>query len=400
MNSQDLGVGNGRYFGSVRPSEHAVRFVAPDDEGIESTVAAGLLARIPETQSRFQPLPAPTGSAPYRLPLSSLLAADHMQRIVDAKKLVFHAVGDTGGSVNDTFQREVGRLMELDFRRPSVADIPSFFFHLGDVVYFKGEAANYYPQFYDAYEFYRAPIVAIPGNHDAEVNPGLRPLDAFVRNFCSPSPVHSPDALHIRRHTMTQPNVYFTLETPLATIVGLCSNVPEGGVIEQNQLDWFIGELRHAPTDRALIVAVHHPLFSADTSHSGSPVINAVFEQAISASDRVPDLVLHGHVHNYQRFTWHVRGREVPVIVAGAGGYRNLHHVGRPQGIPLRTPYRVEGVPAVLESYTDDRHGFLRLEVTAQRITGKYYAIPLAGGDRADRMDLFHLDLATHRLGD
>ncbi|MCY2966011.1 MAG: hypothetical protein NT069_20665, partial [Planctomycetota bacterium] len=125
-----------------------------------------------------------------------------------------------------------------------------------------------------------------------------------------------------------------------------------------------------------------------------------VFEQAISASDRVPDLVLHGHVHNYQRFTWHVRGREVPVIVAGAGGYRNLHHVGRPQGIPLRTPYRVEGVPAVLESYTDDRHGFLRLEVTAQRITGKYYAIPLAGGDRADRMDLFHLDLATHRLGD
>lgn len=250
MNSQELGIGNGRYFGSVRPSEHDVLFVAPPEHAPESPVGAVLEARVPMVASRFQPLPTPTGAPPYRLPLSSLLAADHMRRIAESQKLVFHAVGDTGGSVNDTYQREVARLMELDFRRPNVADVPSFFFQLGDVVYFKGEAANYYPQFYDAYEFYLVPIVAIPGNHDGEVNPGLPSLDAFVRNFCSASPVHSPDALHIRRHTMTQPNVYFTLETPLATIIGLYSNVPEGGAIDDRQFDWFVGELQHAPADR------------------------------------------------------------------------------------------------------------------------------------------------------
>jgi phosphoribosylcarboxyaminoimidazole (NCAIR) mutase len=32
-----------------------------------------------------------------------------------------------------------------------------------------------------------------------------------------------------------------------------------------------------------------------------------------------------GHVHNYQRFTRPLNGRDVPYIVAGAGGYWHLH---------------------------------------------------------------------------
>ncbi|RPI79477.1 MAG: hypothetical protein EHM42_12760, partial [Planctomycetaceae bacterium] len=62
MNSQDLGIGNGRYFGSVRPSEHEVRFVAPPESETAQAAAAALLARIPATPSRFQPLPRPTGA--------------------------------------------------------------------------------------------------------------------------------------------------------------------------------------------------------------------------------------------------------------------------------------------------------------------------------------------------
>ena len=42
---------------------------------------------------------------------------------------------------------------------------------------------------------YHAPIVAIPGNHDGDVNPttGESSLQAFVRNFCAQSAVISPD---------------------------------------------------------------------------------------------------------------------------------------------------------------------------------------------------------------
>ena len=34
------------------------------------------------------------------------------------------------------------------------------------------------------------------------------------------------------------------------------------------------------------------------------------------------------------------------------------------------------GDPVTLERYSDDHHGFLRLEVTDQLITGKYFVVP------------------------
>jgi hypothetical protein len=73
-------------------------------------------------------------------------------------------------------------------------DRPSFFYHLGDVVYYDGESANYWPEFYEPYLNYHAPIVAIPGNHDGDVNPatGESSLQAFVRNFCAQSGCAAP----------------------------------------------------------------------------------------------------------------------------------------------------------------------------------------------------------------
>jgi 3',5'-cyclic AMP phosphodiesterase CpdA len=50
--------------------------------------------------------------------------------------------------------------------------------------------------------------------------------------------------------------------TPFADIIGLYSNVPEDGEIHQEQLDWIVNELGSAHTDKALIVAVHHPAYS------------------------------------------------------------------------------------------------------------------------------------------
>ncbi len=42
---------------------------------------------------------------------------------------------------------------------------------------------------------------------------------------------------------MTEPNVYWTLETPFVNIIGLYSNVPEGGEIRQEQFDWFVNAI-------------------------------------------------------------------------------------------------------------------------------------------------------------
>jgi len=75
--------------------------------------------------------------------------------------------------------------------------------------------------------------------------------------------------------TMTQPYVYWTLNAPFATIIGLYSNVD--GTLDargtSEQLQWFQQQVQSAPADKALIVAVHHPPYSLDTTHGGYPDI-------------------------------------------------------------------------------------------------------------------------------
>jgi acid phosphatase type 7 len=410
MSSQQLGFGNARVFRrplvaiaskavSARPGQIEA-LIARESGSAEAVSIGRVMERMAErARQSFQALPAPTGSSPYHLSLDSVLAADDVTRIRDQNLLVFQTAGDTGGVNDSEPQRRVVQCMLTDFDRVETSRRPAFFFHLGDVVYFKGEAREYYPQFYEPYEDYPAPIFALAGNHDGSGWENGRSLDAFVRNFCATTPNLSADAMDITRDAMTQPNVYFTLETPLATIIGLYSNVPEGGVIQADQLAWFTEELATAPHDRALFVAVHHPLYSLDDHHSGSQAMVDAFRRAVDDSGRIPDVVLTAHVHNYQRFTWRVRGREIPLIVAGGGGYQNLHKIPKRHGHRLETPFREAGSDATLEHYVDRRHGFLRIEVTNTTVTGKYYQVPSdEDNDRGDRVDLFRLDLESHRL--
>lgn len=328
------------------------------------------------SSARFRPLPQPTGAPPFHLDLADVLPAEQIDAIREAKKLVFHISGDAGGIRDAVPQQLVANGMERDFRNDpdNPADDPAFFYMLGDCVYFNGQASQYFPQFYQPYEHYAAPIFAVPGNHDGDNVAPESSLDAFVRNFCAPVPgTITPEAGESTRTAMTQPNVFWTLETPLATIVGLYTNVPEGGEINPDQLNWLIGELRNAPADRPLFVTMHHPVISADDHHSGSMAMKRALDDAIDASGRAPDIVFGGHVHNYQRFTTRDGNRIRPYIVAGAAGYHNLHHVVKVNGQKIVPPVRIGD--AVLESYADSRHGFLRIEVTPDTVQGKYYTV-------------------------
>src|SRR5439155_16474384 len=167
------------------------------------------------------------------------------------------------------------------------------------------ERNRYYDEFYDPYPHYLPPIIAIPGNHDGDlaIPPVGTSLEGFMVIFCSAQPEVTEDAKDARRPAMTQPNCYWTLIAPLVTIIGLYTNCPEQGVVEQDQADWFAGELSAAATDRALIVALHHPPYSADDHHGASEPMRTLLANAFTTSGRTPDLVLNGHVHNYQRFS-------------------------------------------------------------------------------------------------
>jgi hypothetical protein len=41
--------------------------------------------------------------------------------------------------------------MQCDMNYIDPPQRPSFFYHLGDVVYYAGESANYWPEFYEPY---------------------------------------------------------------------------------------------------------------------------------------------------------------------------------------------------------------------------------------------------------
>lgn len=331
----------------------------------------------------FRNLPAPTGQPPFHLALDTVLSDEAMATIQKSRKMVFHAVGDTGG-VNTPSQIEnVASYMAIDFAGTDVTAHPSFFYHLGDVVYYDGETPNYFPEFYEPYINYPAPIFAIPGNHDGDVD-ATHPepsLAAFVRNFCSRAPVITPEAKDANRHAMTQPNVYWTLATPLATFIGLASNCPEGGQLSQAQIDWFQSELENAPAGNALIVAVHHPIYSAYGPKPGSQHLYDFLNTACAqAKNRTPDLVLTGHVHNYQRFTGTLAGKNVPFIVAGAGGYNPGLHVLAPPFHKAKLPIAMAGSDGTLENFCDSQHGYLKITVTPKQMTVEYFAVPDPSG--------------------
>jgi len=326
----------------------------------------------------WRDLPVPSGLPPFRLSLDAVLSAEAMATINNSGMLIFHSVGDTGGVNTPTQIENVATYMEKDFAGSDITAHPSFFYHLGDVVYYDGETPNYYPEFYEPYMNYPGPIVAIPGNHDGDVdNQFPEPsLAAFVRNFCSQAPVITPEAKDAPRHAMTQPNVYWTLLTPLATIIGLYSNCPEGGQLSQAQIDWFQTELENAPVGKALIVAVHHPIYSAYGSKPGSQHLYDFLNTACTTGNRTPDLVLSGHVHNYQRFTGQLAGKTVPCIVAGAGGYNLRLHTLSKAFHNAKLPIEMTGSDGRLENFCDSQHGYLRITVTKGKMVVEYFAVP------------------------
>ena len=299
-------------------------------------------------QDQLQPVPTPPPRAPLKL--ADIVPRDLLAPFAKARRMVFHAVGDTGASVTRAIASEAGvaDAMSADLARP---EAPAFLFHLGDVIYNFGEAVYYYDQFYEPFRAYDRPIFAIPGNHDGIVQYGADPttplaptLQAFLRNFCAPTPGPSPDAGGLVRSTMTQPGAYFTLEAPLVSIIGLYTNVLEGPgvissqggaypVLDDRQLQWLTSELARLKPERArgrhaVILACHHPPVSADAKHGGSTGQAADLDHAFTASGLWPDAVLSGHAHLYQRFTRSTGQRQIPYIVAGSGG----HNLTLPSG--------------------------------------------------------------------
>lgn len=366
----------------------------PRGFGIESGSAKEQLQKH-HTPSKPEPLPQPY--APASVEPAHLGIED------PGAGISFLVLGDVGGVKAPAPQNAVSVAMQ---RLLGEGQAAAFALILGDVVYFNGQQVSivdgrqtgYGDQFYEPYAKLLKPIIAFPGNHDGEPEPqpereaaGLpveESLQGFRENFCTPAPEVPKDdpKLEYGRHTQTLPYVEWTLSLQAATIVAVYTNVPSGGHLEPEQVRRLTEELKNAPQGKPLIVGLHHPPYSVDSHHGGSKRMGEALDEAFQAAGRTPDLILSGHVHDYQRFTRTINGRQVPYIVAGNGGYHNLHKLA--EGVTVGERVEEEVEEGVFFNYGDDtRYGFLKLTIEGEGGKGEYIAVApgeMPDGSRAE----------------
>ena len=318
-----------------------------------------------------------------------------------AGKLVFHAFGDSGGIYGTEAQDAVAKAIEAQIEQSDAASKPKFLFHLGDIVYFNGEDKLYVTQFYEPYQNYNAPIFGIPGNHDGDthVKPG-DPADTdpsslfgFMQNFCNSAGVNK----FKHRSPMNQPYCYWTLEAPYVQIVGLYSNVdgnldPTGKTVQK---DWLKAQIEAVPADKWFILAIHHPCYSLDSVHGGYAQVLTDLDAAFRAARRFPDVVLSGHVHNYQRFSRKQGKGSIPYIINGNSGYANnvkLLHKLQAAVAGAALPYQAADQPDVsLTAFDEKNSGFLRVTASPRELTVEYFAVPFDGDANINN----HTDVVT-----
>jgi hypothetical protein len=356
-----------------------------------------------------QPVPQPSATAAEpTLTLEQVYGgqgATIEKNLIAAGQIVFHCVGDTGSAKGPETQSLVADKMVSDFTEANAADVPSFYYHLGDVVYYFGEGEYYYDQFYEPYRNYPGPILGIPGNHDGIVYPGdpAPTLAAYLRNFCAASAGLAADAAGLVRTTMIQPGVYYTFDAPFVRILGLYSNVLEDpGVIsdqngtyptlDQRQITFLTTALQRVKTEKyagALMIATHHPPYTGGSDHGASPLMLSDIDSACTAAGIWPHAVLSGHAHNYQRYTRIANGYQIPFVVAGCGGHSPLTTLRS----TVRTPYKIDST-LTLESYDDTNYGYLRIVVNATSMTIEFHP-ESDGGTTKTPNDVVTINLAA-----
>jgi predicted phosphodiesterase len=369
------------------------------------------LAEYPSNALLLEPIPPPKRNPPT-MTLDEIVGSAGMSDIQKAGSITFHAVGDTGSP--DTMTEIISTAMAGDYDIAHPGASPAFLFHLGDVIYYENNIPGYTQQFYTPYKHYPGKIIAIPGNHDGELfkydqvgqpSTGQKvSLQAFQDNFCQPKAGVPPAAATIYREMISQPAVYWYLNAPFVDIVALYSNVADGPgyisdkkVVGMDQKNWFTATLTKIAAQRkkgprkALIVAVHHPPYSGG-GHSPSVAMLKDIDESCQTAGIMPDAVLSGHSHNYQRFTRYFPFKgvkmQIPYFVVGCSGH-GVTSVAHATGAMIDNDHTFD---SSLEGY-----GYITVTVNTDTITLKFFQVSKDGTKQQFDKTIV-VDLATSQI--
>ena len=282
---------------------------------------------------------------------------------------------------------------------------PDGVFIVGDLVYGRGRASEYRTRFFPVYNAEEVPLMrsvpflGVPGNHDVPFK-GLGDAAAYFAYWSQPL-----DGPALKAGDADAAPMIPGLHDAMVVAAGpafprMASYSFDYGKVHWTVLDsnvytdwgnpvlkaWLEADLKAARTATWRIVALHHPLFQSSHSHLDDqwmrPISPLLEKHGV-------DLVLAGHVHNYQRtaplrFTpTKVGSRGRPVqgsftvdeafdgkkatrakgiihIVTGAGG-AELYD-------PWQTDVRASWQPWT-RAFISDRHSFTVLDVDGRTLT-------------------------------
>ncbi|GHH64497.1 metallophosphoesterase [Streptosporangium violaceochromogenes] len=210
-----------------------------------------------------------------------------------------------------------------------------------DVIYPAGSGNEYENRFFRPYQDYRAPIYAVPGNHD-----WYDGLGGFMRVFCdtpalpperpgfrlSPSGLRGllwrrPEAIDedllararerraLPEQQAAQPASYWAMETPGLLIVGVDTGIH--GSLDAEQARW----LREVSADpRPKILITGKPIYTRNQYKPSTLEGGGTIDDVVTDPAHNYVVAIGGDVHNYQRFPIKVGDRTIQYIVAGGSG--------------------------------------------------------------------------------
>jgi hypothetical protein len=294
------------------------------------------------------------------------------QRILSSGKMSFAMVGCSGDPTTGTNTQAVGAAISAD------EDL-SFFYHLGDMIYTisgsdaeGGEPVKPYSlslwddQLFGPYAKFPRKIFAIAGNHDGKYKEKIQALRDYFQFFCGDTVQQPTGAKH--RRQMTQPYIYWRLDTPYAYIIGLYSNIANGGILDKPseyttanftdgpQYKWLVEQLQAVAAmnktagaqRKAVLLTVHYPPYSGasnfnirgDQSQGGPPAkgkhpaqpnnydvpyLAVALQQAFEVSEQRPDAIFSAHAHLFERLNYKFAdGAVMPCLIVGCGGHSPL----------------------------------------------------------------------------
>jgi 3',5'-cyclic AMP phosphodiesterase CpdA len=368
---------------------------------------------VPQTKPDFRrlavpPLPAhriyratlrnlrPDGRVPYRVTLNGKVV---FEAVAQARKSGAHRMVVFGDAAD-------GSPTQTSIAKAVLKAKPDAVFIAGDLVYGRGRASEYRDHFYPVYNgdevplMRSVPFLGVPGNHDVSFDLKRWPdtlayfaywslplngprLKAGEPNAAPAVPgIHDAVIAASGRAFPRMASYSFDYGKAHWTVLDSNSYVDwESPVMKA----WLEADLKAAKGAAWRIVALHHPLFQSCVSHSEDQWMRAISPLLEKYG---VDLVLAGHVHNYQRSAplrfqptkVGKRGDAVPGIFTvdeAFDGVKNTHAKGiihivtGAGGAELYEPWQTDAPKSWqpwTRAFVSDKHSFTVLDVDARQL--------------------------------